>query len=400
MPKVKIGIADNSEFHYYQPSWALAAVRLLDFDRHKRPLKSMIPKGVNFLENSVARFMPEENTVSLDDGSKVSYDCLLIACGLEMNYNSVPGIKDALDNDPQVFTIFDRLYNCKAFDALNAYSGDGPAMYTYPMDENFKCRGAAAKILFLSDDVFEKNNIRNRRLVFVTPKDYMFSVPRYNRPLLKIAAQRNIEIRYESEVCRVDHRSRNVTIRHPDGSEEVTRYGLLHFTPEMRTPSAVRSCLDLVDKSGFVQVHPDSMQHVKYPNIFSIGDCSNLPTSKSAAAVSEQLYTVVPNLQITLQNTGEPLKTTYTGYTACPLLCGHKRVVLAEFGYGKKPMETFPLDQSKPSRLIYIVKKYWMPQLYWHFFVKGLWTGPAGMRKWLKRIFFWTRKDVELSTVS
>lgn len=40
----------------------------------------------------------------------------------------------------------------------------------------------------------------------------------------------------------------------------------------------------LVDSAGYVDVDKYTLQHVKYANVFAIGDCTNAPTSKTAAA--------------------------------------------------------------------------------------------------------------------
>ena len=104
-------------------------------------------------------------------------------------------------------------------------------------------------------------------------------------------------------------------------------------------------------------------------NVFGLGDASNLPTSKTGAAVRKQAPVVVENLR--LCDPGEPLKATYDGYTSCPLVTGYGKLVLAEFDYGQKPAETFPFDQSKERRSMYLLKKYGLPALYWHGMLRG-----------------------------
>lgn len=39
----------------------------------------------------------------------------------------------------------------------------------------------------------------------------------------------------------------------------------------------------------------------------------------------------------------------YDGYTSCPLVTGHSKLILAEFDYNGNPLETFPFDQGKVS---------------------------------------------------
>ena len=52
----------------------------------------------------------------------------------------------------------------------------------------------------------------------------------------------------------------------------------------------------IVDANGFVDVVKETLQHKKYPNIFAIGDCTNLPTSKTAAAIAGSNSILVQNL--------------------------------------------------------------------------------------------------------
>ncbi|KAF8568521.1 hypothetical protein P879_05904, partial [Paragonimus westermani] len=73
----------------------------------------------------------------------------------------------------------------------------------------------------------------------------------------------------------------------------------------------------------------------------------------------------------------------YDGYTACPLVTGYNRGILAEFDYTKQPLETLPLDQSKERYILYFLKAHVMPVLYWDWLIKGLWSGPKGVRKLL-----------------
>jgi sulfide:quinone oxidoreductase len=108
---------------------------------------------------------------------------------------------------------------------------------------------------------------------------------------------------------------------------------------------------------------------VKYPNIFSLGDASSLPTSKTGAAIRKQAPVLVKNLLALMQ--GQPLAGSYNGYTSCPVVTGYGKLVLCEFDYTNKPTETFPVDQSKERWSMYQLKKRVLPWLYWHKILPG-----------------------------
>ena len=125
-------------------------------------------------------------------------------------------------------------------------------------------------------------------------------------------------------------------------------YSLLHVVPPMSAP-------DFIANS---------------PLDDAAGDCDNLPTSKTGAAIRKQAPVVAGNLVSLLKN--EPLTKRYDGYTSCPLITGINKLVLAEFIYENKPAETFPFDQSKERYSMYILKKNFLPILYWKGMLKGI----------------------------
>ena len=45
--------------------------------------------------------------------------------------------------------------------------------------------------------------------------------------------------------------------------------------------------------AGFVDVHDFTLRHQKYPNIWSLGDSSSLPTSKTATAIYSETLVLV-----------------------------------------------------------------------------------------------------------
>lgn len=64
------------------------------------------------------------------------------------------------------------------------------------------------------------------------------------------------------------------------------QYEMLHVTPPMG-PSLVVKGSQLADENGWLDVNKETLQHNKYPNVFGIGDCTNLPTAKTGAAVGK-----------------------------------------------------------------------------------------------------------------
>merc|ERR1712025_604660 len=75
------------------------------------------------------------------------------------------------------------------------------------------------------------------------------------------------------------------------GEKTVVKYDMIHITPPMSTPDCLSKSGDpeLVDTAGFLKIDKETLQHDRYKNIFGVGDCTNIPTAKTAAAVAAQL---------------------------------------------------------------------------------------------------------------
>ena len=71
---------------------------------------------------------------------------------------------------------------------------------------------------------------------------------------------------------------------------------MIHVTPPMSAPPALRQATSLADSKGFLDVHQYTLQHKRFPNVFGLGDCVNTPNGKTAAAVAGQLEVVMKNL--------------------------------------------------------------------------------------------------------
>ncbi|PRD39236.1 UNVERIFIED_CONTAM: Sulfide:quinone oxidoreductase [Trichonephila clavipes] len=185
----------------------------------------------------------------------------------------------------------------------------------------------------------------------------------------------------------MDVYKRVVPLRHegysewPSSRKLSCKYEMLHITPPMVAPSCIKES-PFADPTGFMDVNKNTLQSTRFKNVFGLGDCINVPTSKTMAAVASQSAVVTQNLKILLK--GKKILTHgYYGYTSCPLVTGYNKGILAEFNYEMLPEETLPIDQGKERTLFYYLKKDFMPFLYWNFMLKGNWSGPKFFRKLL-----------------
>jgi sulfide:quinone oxidoreductase len=120
-----------------------------------------------------------------------------------------------------------------------------------------------------------------------------------------------------------------------------------------------------------VRVDKHTLQSPDWPNVFALGDASNLPTSKTGAAIGAQAPVLAANLLAAMRGRGPRRR--YNGYTSCPLVTSRNRMLLAEFDYDFKRTPTIPfINAPKPRYDMWLLKRYGLPSLYWNLMVKGL----------------------------
>ena len=365
--KLDVAIVDPAEWHYYQPLWTLVGGGAATREKTRRSQKSVIPNGATWIQQSVVSFDPENNAITTSEGQTIGYDFLIVCPGIQINWDRIPGLKESMGKNgvcsnysyDSVNSTWDNIRNLKS----------GIALFTQP-ETPIKCGGAPQKIMYLAEHYFQKQGVRNKVTVkFGSAKPRIFPVDKYALCLEKIIADRKIETMFEHQLVELRPDAKEAVFRNLAAESEVVQnYDMIHVTPPMSAPSFIASS-PLAADDGWVSVDKDNLQHTSYSNVFALGDASNLPTSKTGAAIRKQAPTVAANVAALVG--GKPMPKIYNGYTSCPLVTGYGRLILAEFDYDKQPDETFWFDQSKERWSMYMLKKVGLPILYWSGMLRG-----------------------------
>jgi sulfide:quinone oxidoreductase len=363
-----LAIIEPSTKHYYQPLWTLVGAGVFPKEQSEREESAFIPKGADWIQDYVAELQPEQNCVVTRDGRRITYDYLVIALGIQVDWNKIPGLAEGVGTK-QICSNYSYQQVDYTWECVSKFKG-GTALFTMP-NTAVKCGGAPQKIMYLADDHFRKSGVRDKsNVIFASGQGSLFAVEKYRKTLEKVAARKSIDIRIKHNLVEIKPDQKEAIFEHLDTKERVTiPFDMIHVTPPMSAPDLIKSSI-LANATGWVDVDKYTLQHPKFLNVFPIGDCSGLPTSKTGAAIRKQAPVLVKNLISAIQ--GEPLEAKYDGYTSCPLVTGYGKLVLAEFDYEGKPAETFPFDQSKERLSMYLLKAYALPRLYWHGMLRGL----------------------------
>lgn len=362
-----VALVEPSETHYYQPLWTLVGGGVFDKEVTARPEADYIPDGVTWIRDRVVKLEPRESAVVTAGGRRVTYDQLVVALGIQLDWHKIRGLEGHLGKGGIVSNYAYDLVD-STWEALRTFDG-GNAVFTFPSTP-VKCAGAPQKIMYLADEHLRKRGVRDRsRVIFASAGAGIFGVKHYAKSLEAIVRRKGIETFYKHDLVEVRPSSKEAVFRRTDGGTEVTfSYDLLHVVPPQSAPDVIKQS-ELANEAGWVDVHKHTLQHVRFPNVFSLGDASSLPTSRTGAAIRKQAPVLVENLLAT--RAGEPPRAQYDGYASCPLVTGYGTLILAEFDYDGRPAESFPFDQSRERYSMYALKAYGLPEMYWNGMLRG-----------------------------
>lgn len=365
-----IAIIEPSDVHYYQPAFTLVGGGAYSLANTVRPQAETLPEKALWIRQAVTELDPDNNLVTLSNGQTISYDILLVTPGIKLDWDRIEGLRETLGRNG-VCSNYDPLMAEYTWDCMHTFLG-GKAIFTQPSTP-IKCAGAPQKIAYLMADHLQKHLLSQYSEVkFFVGGAALFSVPDFIPHLEKVQSRYNIAAQLKTELIAVDGEEQQATFRvtKEDGStEEFTeRFDMLHVTPPQCAHDFVRNS-PLANEEGWVDVDKYTLQHVRYANVFSLGDSSSLPTSKTAAAVRKQSPVAAANILAKLNQ--KVLSAKYDGYTSCPLVTGYGTVMQAEFIYDAVVTPTLPLDPFKESKIYWHVKKRFLPPFYFNYMLKG-----------------------------
>ncbi|WP_214654866.1 FAD/NAD(P)-binding oxidoreductase [Sphingomonas albertensis] len=354
--------------HDYQPGWTMVGGGVFDAKDPRRPEASVMPAGVRWIKGAVASFEPERDTVTLEDGSTVGYRALVVAPGIALDWAGVDGLVETLGRNGVTsnYSYETAPYTWELVQSLRG----GTALFSQP-PMPIKCAGAPQKAMYLSCDHWQRQGVlKDIDVQFHNAGGVLFGVKEFVPPLMAYVDRYGIDLQFESTLVAVDGSDRTATFRERGG--EITKsFHMIHVTPPQKAPAFVAHS-PLANEAGYVDVDQTTLQHIRYANVFGLGDGGSTPNAKTMAAARKQAPIVAENLLSMLA--GKTPMALYDGYGSCPLTVERGKILLAEFGYGGKLLPSFPkwiIEGTRPQRLSWLLKSEGLPWIYWNGMLKG-----------------------------
>ncbi|RIH89425.1 Sulfide dehydrogenase [flavocytochrome c] flavoprotein chain [Calidithermus roseus] len=377
-----VAVLEPSPNHYYQPAWTLVGAGVYSAAATARPQEPLIPTGVKWIQDYAEAIDPESQSVATRNGLEIGYDFLVVAAGIQLDWHKIEGLEETLGKNG-VSSNYRFDLAPKTWEFLRGFKG-GVALFTAPSTP-IKCGGAPQKIMYLAADYARRRGIaKETQVIFGSAGTTIFGVPEVKAVLDKVVQRYNITTRFHHELVAVDPRRKEATFEftpnhplvksNPSASRPrvVIPFDFLHVVPPQSAPDFIKQS-PLADPStplGWVQVDKHTLQHTRYANVFSLGDASSAPTSKTGAAIRKQAPVLVENLLQVMR--GQDPQARYDGYTSCPLVTAYGKMFLAEFLYDNVWHPTLPVINTQKERYdMWLLKKHGLPLMYWNLMLKG-----------------------------
>ncbi len=363
----RLTVVDRSDRHLYQPGLLFLPFGTYEESQIIRPTRDFLPRGVEFRQAEVERIVPADKTVLLKDGESLGYDVLLVATGCR----TAPEETEGMLGPKWRVNVHDfyTLDGARALrDRLAAFEGGRVVVHVNEMP--IKCPVAPLEFTFLADTFFRERGLRDKvSLTYVTPLSGAFTKPKASKKLGHLLGDKGIDLVADFVAEKVDQENDKLVCF--DGRE--VPYDLLVTTPTNMGDEAVRRS-GLGDDLDFIPTHKHTLQSLQHPDVFVIGDATNLPASKAGSVAHFESETLANNVLRHIR--GEPLEEGFDGHSNCFIESGNGKALLIDFNYdyepheGNFPFAFGPLKLLEESRLNHLGKLAFR-HVYWHLLLKA-----------------------------
>ncbi|MHA2030523.1 MAG: NAD(P)/FAD-dependent oxidoreductase [Candidatus Kariarchaeaceae archaeon] len=347
-----ITIVSKMEKVFYEPDLIYRVFDKKDLKKQYRPLRKVVDKRVNILTEEVTHVNPKEQKVSFKSGEDLAYDYLVIATGAHYDIDSVPGYAEAAHH----------FYNEEGALALrdSLESFEGGNIVTGVADLPYKCPIAPIEMTFMLYHYFKRKKMLDKvNLHYLSPLGGAFSIEKPSEMFEKQFEKKDIELHSFFNTEEINPEEKKILSLEGDEVD----YDLLVLVPPHRGATYIDN-RELATEEGWIIVDQERLQSKAYPNIFAVGDTTELPISKAGSTAHYQAKVASKNI-IRLVKEGK-LNAKYDGHAQCFVMMSQNSAMLLDFSYTRPPRRIGYI----PNRIYYYVKKYFA-----RVFFRGVLTG-------------------------
>jgi sulfide:quinone oxidoreductase len=349
--EINVTVIDATGKHVYQPGWLYVPFGEEDPRHLVKSERKLLHKRVNLVTATASRVEPESKRVIMDDGSELPYDSLVIATGARLAPEAVPGFEEAAHH----------FYSEPAARRLKSVleQFDGGHLVIGVADIPYRCPPAPLEFAFKVEEYLQKRNLRNKTMItYLSPINRVFTIESVSTFVTPMLEERGIEYETFFNTESIDPATRTITSL--EGTE--MSYDLLVMIPPHRGAEIV-SRSGLGDAQGWLETDRHTLEAKKFPDIYGIGDATDIPVSKSGSAAHFEAKVLADRLIDKIRGSGDD-SPEYDGRVLCFLETGHGQASQLVFDFSKPP------DPPAPNHF-YHYEKLLFNKVYWYIVPRG-----------------------------
>lgn len=352
--EVTISVIDQTGQHTYQPGFMYIAMGGERADRLQRPERGLLDKRVSLVIGEIERIDEPSQTVLLTDGIRLGYDYLVLASGSRI----VPEEIEHFETEAYHFYTAEAALELRV--ALDAFSGGRIVIGIAGMP--YKCPPAPLEVAFLIEAELRQRRLREMsELHFCSPIGRAFTIESVSDMVTPILEEKGIELHTFFNVETIEPVRK--VVQSLEGEE--LPYDLLILVPPHKGQQFLMDSGLAPAPGGWLPTDRATLQVGGRPNVFALGDATDLPLSKAgstahfeAPVVTERIVAAIEGREV------EHDRGDYLGKVMCFFEVGDGKGTLLQFDY------THPPRPPKPNRLWHLGKIVFN-KTYWHTVPKG-----------------------------
>ncbi|MHB8891580.1 MAG: NAD(P)/FAD-dependent oxidoreductase [Candidatus Limnocylindrales bacterium] len=366
--EARVTVVDATGNHAYQPGYMYIAMGQERAEKLVRPERGLLDKNVELVVDTIERIDAAGQSVQLASGQRLDYAQLVIATGARI----MPEEIEHFEQEAHHFYTAEA--SAKLRKALDAFTGGKIVIGIAGIP--YKCPPAPLEVAFLIESELRERGLRDKtEITFLSPINRAFTIESVSDMVTPIFEEKGIRLELLAGVAEIDA-ERKVAIT--DAFEEHS-YDLLICVPPHRGAQVVIDS-GLAPKSGWLPTDRQTLQVKtvakpasgqadadipRYPNIYALGDTTDLPLSKAGSTAHFEAPIVAERVVAALLGREpEGKHADYTGKVMCFFEVGDGKGTLLQFDYEHPP------KPPKPSQLWHLGKIVFN-KTYWHTVPRG-----------------------------
>ena len=351
---VSITVVDATGEHTYQPGFMYIAMGGERAEKLHRPERGLLDSRVGLVVGTVTNVDEPTRTVHLADGQRLGYDQLVLATGSRI----VPEAIEHFDTEAHHFYTAEAAIELRA--ALDAFGGGRIVIGIAGMP--YKCPPAPLEVAFLIEAELRQRGLRDEsELHFCSPIGRAFTIESVSEMATPILAQKGIELHTFFNVEAIDP-DRKV-VQSLEGEE--LPYDLLILVPPHKGQQFLMDSGLAPAPGGWLPTDRATLQVGGRPDVFALGDATDLPLSKAGSTAHFEAPVVTERIVAAIEERPvDRRRGDYLGKVMCFFEIGDNKGTLLQFDYEHPPRPPKPNHFWHLGKIVF-------NKTYWHTVPKG-----------------------------